>query len=139
MGHILPKRKNAPPNLLYVVQCTTNYQKINKKYWGKIDSFLPQTQKLKWTLRPSFCTQVKSSCVLWYFFIRSFDFGTKQELSPKKFMPRFGQYQKSALLNLRSPEQCFGPCIIRTQIFLNTADFCMSILEISVLPFLLAN
>ena len=36
-----------------------NYQKINKKlkkYWGKIDSFLPWTQKLKWSLRPLFCT-----------------------------------------------------------------------------------
>ena len=67
MGHILPKQKNAPPNFLYVVQYMANYQKINrklKKYWGKIDSFLPWTQILKWTLRPSFCTQVKSSCVL---------------------------------------------------------------------------
>ena len=101
MGHILPKRKNAPPNFLYVVQYMANYQKINrklKKYWGKIDSFLPWTQILKWTLRPSFCTQVKSSCVLQYIFIRSFDFGTKQELCPKKFMPGFGHSQKSALL-----------------------------------------
>ena len=67
IGHILPKRENAPPNFLYVVQYMANYQKINrklKKYWGKIDSFLPWTQILKWTLRPSFCTQVKSSCVL---------------------------------------------------------------------------
>ena len=44
-----------------------NYQKINrklKKYWGKIDSFLPWTQNLKWTLGPSFCTQVKKLCVV---------------------------------------------------------------------------
>ena len=66
MGHILPKWKNAPPNFLYVVQYMANYQKIDKlkKYWGQIYSFLPWTQNLKWTLRPSFCTQVKNSCVL---------------------------------------------------------------------------
>ena len=67
MGHILPKRKNAPPNFLYVVQYMANYQKIDrklKKYWGQIDSFLPWTQNWKWTLRPSFCTQVKNLCVL---------------------------------------------------------------------------
>ena len=107
IGHILPKRKNTPPNFLYVVQYMANYHKINrklKKYWGKIHSFLPWTQILKWTLRPLFCTQVKSSCVLQYIFIRSFDFGTKQELCPKKFMPGFGPSQKSAFLILDNQE-----------------------------------
>ena len=101
IGHTLPKRKNAPAIFLYVVQYIANYQKMNrnlKKYWGKIDSFLPWTKNLKWTLRPSFCTQVKSSCVFQYIFMRSFDFGTKQKLCPKKFMPGFGHSQKSALL-----------------------------------------
>ena len=94
IGHILPKQENAPPIFLYVAQYMANYQKINrklKKYWGKINSLLPWTQILKWALRPLFCIQVKSSCVLSYIFIRSFDFGTKQELCMKKFMPRFGQ------------------------------------------------
>ena len=37
MGHILPKRKNAPPDFLYVVLYMANYQKIDKKFkkcWG---------------------------------------------------------------------------------------------------------
>ena len=66
MGHILPKRKNTPPNILYVVQYMANYQKINrklKKYWGQINSFLPLTQNWKSTLRP-FCNQLKNSFVL---------------------------------------------------------------------------
>ena len=70
-----------------------NYQKIDrklKKYWGQIDSFLPWTQNWKWTLRPSFCNQVKNSCVLKYIFVRSFDFGTKQGLCVKKYMQWFG-------------------------------------------------
>ena len=66
-GPYLDETKKCPSKFLYVVQYMAKYQKINrklKKYWGKIDSFLPWTQILKWTLRPLFCTQVKSSCVL---------------------------------------------------------------------------
>ena len=42
MGHILPKQKNTPPNVSYVVQCMINYQKIDrelKKYWGILTDF----------------------------------------------------------------------------------------------------
>ena len=66
-GPYITKTKKKPPNFSYVVQYTANYQKINRKlekYWGKIDLFLPCTQNLKWSLRPSFCTQVKSLYVL---------------------------------------------------------------------------
>ena len=55
----------APQMHLFAVYMW-NYQKIDrklKKYWGKINSFLPWTKNLKWTPRPSFCTQVKRSCV----------------------------------------------------------------------------
>ena len=66
-GPYLAETENTPPNFVYVVQYMANYQKIDrklKKYWGQIDSFLPWTQNWKWTLRPSFCNQVKNSCVL---------------------------------------------------------------------------
>ena len=63
-----------------------------------MDSFLPWTSNLNWTLRPSFYTQVQNFCVSQQFFISIFDFGAKQKLCPKKFMPGFGQSQKSHLL-----------------------------------------
>ena len=58
------------------------------------------SQNFKRLLRPSFYAQVQNSRVWQYISISTFGFGAKQELYPKKFMPRFGQSQKSHLLRL---------------------------------------
>ena len=63
----LAKTEKRPSKFFIFVQCMGNYQKFDrklKKYWGQMDSFLPWTQNLKWIPRPSFCNQVKNSCVL---------------------------------------------------------------------------
>ena len=101
MGHILPKWKNDNPNFLYIAKYIAKYQNIDrtlKKCWGKFCLFLPRTQSRYWLPRPSFYTQVQNSFVWQYIFISKFDFCAKQKLCPKKFMPRFGHFQKSHLL-----------------------------------------
>ena len=62
-GPYLAQKEKRPSKFLI---CCTVYGKLPeierklKKYWGKIDPFLPWSQNLKWTPRPLFCTQVKN-------------------------------------------------------------------------------